>query len=84
MVHCPDPLENVKQTMASEVFSMKVPNKFYALIGGFARANTPVRGGGCYTTSKRAEESAPTVPGAVVCGSTHSRVAHLLEIRKED
>jgi hypothetical protein len=23
--------------MASDVFSMKVPNKFYALIGGFAR-----------------------------------------------
>ena len=41
MVHCADPLENVKRVMASEVFSMKVPNKFYALVGGFARANTP-------------------------------------------
>ena len=41
MVHCANPLENVKKTMASEVFSMKLPNKFYALIGGFARGNTP-------------------------------------------
>lgn len=34
MVHHPNPLELVKETMASEVYSMKVPNKFYALVGG--------------------------------------------------
>lgn len=41
MTNVPSPLENVKAVMASDVYSMKVPNKFYALVGGFARANTP-------------------------------------------
>jgi aminopeptidase N len=39
-VHCQSPLELVKKTMQSDAFSMKVPNKFYALVGGFAR-NVP-------------------------------------------
>eukprot|EP00227_Mantoniella_beaufortii_P013752 CAMPEP_0197580900 /NCGR_PEP_ID=MMETSP1326-20131121/4577_1 /TAXON_ID=1155430 /ORGANISM="Genus nov. species nov., Strain RCC2288" /LENGTH=934 /DNA_ID=CAMNT_0043144729 /DNA_START=30 /DNA_END=2834 /DNA_ORIENTATION=- len=43
MVHCANPLEQVKACMAApdSVFDMKLPNKFYALIGGFARGNTP-------------------------------------------
>ena len=36
------PLTEVKATMADEsVYSHKIPNKFYSLIGGFARGNTP-------------------------------------------
>jgi aminopeptidase N len=35
------PLDEVKATMADEsVYSHKIPNKFYSLVGGFARGNT--------------------------------------------
>ena len=40
--HGASPLEEVKATMADEsVYSHKIPNKFYSLVGGFARGNTP-------------------------------------------
>ena len=35
------PLENAKRLAASDVYDGKVPNKFYALVGGFARGNVP-------------------------------------------
>ena len=35
------PLENVRRLAASDVYDGKVPNKFYALVGGFARGNVP-------------------------------------------
>ena len=35
------PLENVRRLAASDVYDGKTPNKFYALVGGFARGNVP-------------------------------------------
>lgn len=37
--HLPDTLEQVKKLMEHPVFSLKVPNKVRALIGGFSRGN---------------------------------------------